>query len=101
MKISGITRKLDKLGRVVIPMDVRRSLDWQEETVIEISQFGRYLLLHAEKDRQSVPIELGTASPVLDEIMSTCLLYTSMYCEGQVSSFVLPAVQIVLEDIFA
>lgn len=71
MKISGITRKLDKLGRVVIPMDVRRSLDWQEETVIEISQFGRYLLLHAEKDRQSVPIELGTASPVLDEIMST------------------------------
>ena len=71
MKISGITRKLDKLGRVVIPMDVCRSLDWKDETVIEISQFGRYLLLHAEKDRQSVPIELGTASPVLDEIMNT------------------------------
>ena len=71
MKISGITRKLDKLGRVVIPMDVRRSLGWEEETVIEISQFGRYLLLHAEKDRQSMPIELGTASPVLDEIMAT------------------------------
>ena len=71
MKISGITRKLDKLGRVVIPMDVRRSLDWKDETVIEISQFGRYLLLHAKKDRQSVPIELGTASPVLDEIMNT------------------------------
>ena len=71
MKISGITRKLDKLGRVVIPMDVRRSLDWQEETVIEISQFGRYLLLHAEKDRQSMPIELGIASPVLDDIMTT------------------------------
>ena len=71
MKISGITRKLDKLGRVVIPMDVRRSLDWKDETVIEISQFGRYLLLHAEKDRQSVPIELGIASPVLDEIMNT------------------------------
>ena len=71
MKISGITRKLDKLGRVVIPMDVRRSLDWKDETVIEISQFGRYLLLHAEKDRQSVPIELGTASPVLHDIMST------------------------------
>ena len=71
MKISGITRKLDKLGRVVIPMDVRRSLDWKDETVIEISQFGRYLLLHAEKDRQSVPIELWTASPVLDEIMNT------------------------------
>ena len=71
MKISGITRKLDKLGRVVIQMDVRRSLDWQEETVIEISQFGRYLLLHAEKDRQSMPIELGIASPVLDDIMNT------------------------------
>ena len=71
MKISGITRKLDKLGRVVIPMDVRRSLDWQEETVIEISQFGRYLLLHAEKDRQSMPIELGIARPVLDDIMNT------------------------------
>lgn len=71
MKISGITRKLDKLGRVVIPMDIRRSLDWQEDTIIEISQFGRYLLLHAEKDRQSMPIELGIASPVLDDIMNT------------------------------
>lgn len=69
MKISGITRNLDKLGRLVIPMDIRRSLNWQENTPLEISQFGRYLLLCAAGERQSVPIELGTASPVLDEIM--------------------------------
>ena len=31
MKDLGIVRLLDDLGRVVIPKEIRKKLDWQEE----------------------------------------------------------------------
>jgi AbrB family transcriptional regulator, transcriptional pleiotropic regulator of transition state genes len=37
MKPTGDVRKLDELGRIVIPIDVRRSFEIKEGTPIEIS----------------------------------------------------------------
>lgn len=37
MKPTGDVRKLDELGRIVIPIDVRRTFDIREGTPIEIS----------------------------------------------------------------
>ena len=36
MKKTGIIRKLDKLGRVVLPIELRRGLDWNEHDRVEI-----------------------------------------------------------------
>ena len=36
MKDSGITRKIDELGRVVIPIELRRALDISEKDFIQI-----------------------------------------------------------------
>ncbi|WP_087974016.1 AbrB/MazE/SpoVT family DNA-binding domain-containing protein [Oceanobacillus rekensis] len=36
MKSTGIVRKVDELGRVVIPIEIRRTLDIQERDTIEI-----------------------------------------------------------------
>lgn len=36
MKSTGIIRKLDQLGRVVIPMELRRTLDIHEKDSMEI-----------------------------------------------------------------
>lgn len=36
MKATGIVRKLDVLGRVVLPMELRRNLDIQEQDPLEI-----------------------------------------------------------------
>lgn len=36
MKSTGIVRKVDELGRVVIPIELRRTLDIQEKDAIEI-----------------------------------------------------------------
>ena len=36
MKSTGIVRKVDELGRVVIPIELRRSLDIHEKDPIEI-----------------------------------------------------------------
>ena len=41
MKQSGIARKLDKLGRIVVPIEARRVLGWEDTTPIEISLFGQ------------------------------------------------------------
>ncbi|MEK5105028.1 AbrB/MazE/SpoVT family DNA-binding domain-containing protein [Cytobacillus sp. FSL M8-0252] len=36
MKSTGITRKVDELGRIVIPKELRRTLDIKEKDPIEI-----------------------------------------------------------------
>ena len=36
MKSTGIVRKLDELGRVVIPKEIRNKLDIEEKDQIEI-----------------------------------------------------------------
>lgn len=68
MKQSGIARKLDKLGRIVVPIEARRSLGWEDTTPIEISLFGHYILLHEYEDTGAAPIELKQRSPLLNEL---------------------------------
>jgi AbrB family transcriptional regulator, transcriptional pleiotropic regulator of transition state genes len=36
MKNLGIVRNMDELGRVVIPMEVRRTMGWEPRTPLEI-----------------------------------------------------------------
>lgn len=36
MKALGIVRKVDELGRIVIPIEVRRSLNIQEKDAVEM-----------------------------------------------------------------
>lgn len=36
MKSTGIVRKVDQLGRVVLPMELRRTLDIEERDALEI-----------------------------------------------------------------
>jgi len=36
MKSTGIVRKVDELGRIVIPIELRRTLDIEEKDSLEI-----------------------------------------------------------------
>ncbi|MEH7040416.1 AbrB/MazE/SpoVT family DNA-binding domain-containing protein [Bacillus pseudomycoides] len=45
MKSTGVTRKLDPLGRVVIPKELRRTLAIQEKTPLEIYVEGEKIIL--------------------------------------------------------
>lgn len=36
MRSTGIIRKLDELGRVVLPIEIRRSFDLKEKDAVEI-----------------------------------------------------------------
>ncbi|WP_101910273.1 AbrB/MazE/SpoVT family DNA-binding domain-containing protein [Marasmitruncus massiliensis] len=69
MKQTGIIKKLDELGRIVIPIKARRALGWVDNTPIEISQFKRYILLREWGDSEITPVEPRRGSPVLKELI--------------------------------
>lgn len=45
MKSTGIVRKVDELGRVVIPIELRRTLDIAEKDSLEIYVDGENIIL--------------------------------------------------------
>ncbi len=45
MKSTGIVRKVDELGRVVIPIELRRTLDIAERDSLEIYVDGEQIIL--------------------------------------------------------
>jgi len=45
MKATGITRKIDSLGRVVLPIELRRTLDVSEGDSLEIYVDGDSIIL--------------------------------------------------------
>ncbi|WJE84611.1 AbrB/MazE/SpoVT family DNA-binding domain-containing protein [Bacillus sp. DX3.1] len=45
MKSTGITRKVDELGRVVIPKELRDTLGFKEKTPLEIFVEGEKIVL--------------------------------------------------------
>lgn len=45
MKSTGIVRKIDELGRIVLPMELRRVMDIKEKDAIEIFVDGSTIIL--------------------------------------------------------
>ena len=45
MKSTGIVRKVDELGRIVLPIEMRRTLDIEEKDALEIYVEGESVIL--------------------------------------------------------
>ncbi len=45
MKATGIVRRIDSLGRVVLPRELRRSMGIDEKDALEIFVDGNYIIL--------------------------------------------------------
>ncbi len=45
MKSTGIVRKVDELGRIVLPIEMRRTLDIAEKDALEIYVEGESIIL--------------------------------------------------------
>lgn len=45
MKSTGIVRKVDELGRVVLPIELRRTLNINEKDALEIYTEGEQIIL--------------------------------------------------------
>ena len=49
MKATGIVRKVDELGRIVLPIEMRRTLDIAEKDALEIYVEGSSVILKKYK----------------------------------------------------
>ncbi len=49
MKATGIVRKVDELGRIVLPIEMRRTLDIAEKDALEIYVEGSSVILRKYK----------------------------------------------------
>lgn len=74
MKSTGIVRKVDELGRIVLPMELRKCLDINIKDPLEIYTEGEFVLL---KKYQPACIFCNEASDVVTylgkNICRTCL----------------------------
>ena len=53
MKATGIVRRIDDLGRIVIPKEIRRTLHIRETDPMEIFTDRKSTRLNSSHDRQS------------------------------------------------
>ena len=63
MKSIGIVRRLDVLGRIVLPMELRRTLDIGEKDALEIFVDGEQIIL---KKYEPSCIFCGNAKDVIN-----------------------------------
>lgn len=63
MKLStGIVRRVDELGRIVIPIEMRNALDIAQKDPVEISLEGSNIILHKYENRC---VFCGTLRPAI------------------------------------
>ena len=62
MKATGIVRKVDELGRIVLPIELRRTLDIAERDPLEIYVDGSSIILNKYQPASFVGIP-RTLSP--------------------------------------
>ena len=74
MKSTGIVRKVDELGRIVLPIELRRTLDIAERDALEIFTEGANIIL---KKYEPACIFCGDAKDVINykgkNICSSCM----------------------------
>lgn len=67
MKALGIVRKIDDLGRVVIPKEVRNSQGWETGHAMEMFMDGNKLVLQSFEDEKKRAEVIKNLSEILEE----------------------------------
>ena len=91
MKSTGIVRRVDKLGRIVIPMELRRVLNITDRDAIEIFSEDNTLIL---RKYEPSCIFCGNATNVTTykgiNICPECIMRMQKYIKKNVVSLVFP-----------
>lgn len=73
MKSTGIVRKVDELGRVVIPIELRRTLDINIKDALEIYVDDDQIIL--KNTNQTWHVQSLVMFPMTISLLATALLY--------------------------
>lgn len=80
MRATGIVRKIDELGRIVVPKDIRRSLNLKVGTSMEIYVNGNALILKEYSQLQNIKEEAIYISECLAKNLECDVLVTDLTC---------------------
>lgn len=69
MKKSGISRKIDDLGRITIPMEMRRNLNINDGDMLDISADGNGIVLSKSKN-MTAEAKIADAIKTLEDCSS-------------------------------
>lgn len=87
MKTVGMTRRVDPLGRIVIPKEIRDANGWEAGTLMELEFTKGGLLIKAYEDsqkRQGLVSELeGVISSMNDDEAKAALNRVIQYLDDQ------------------
>lgn len=72
MKSTGIVRKLDELGRIVLPSELRKNLEISAKDSIEIFTRGEEIVLKKSQQSFKVCQECGKVLNKNDNYCSDC-----------------------------
>ena len=67
MKSTGIVRRIDDLGRIVIPKEIRRTFRIEEGDPLEISTDGKYICFS-----KYVPVDMSAESTFARQLYDCC-----------------------------
>lgn len=69
-KVLGIVRKIDHLGRIVIPKEVRRTQGWEEGTPMEMFMDKEGLIIrpYSHSENEKLITELETVKEATDNL---------------------------------
>lgn len=81
MKTTGIIRRIDDLGRVVIPKEVRRNLGIREGDALEIYTEGRAVCFVKYSALDNMTEKVQPIVEGLNEIGILCALYDNCDCK--------------------
>lgn len=77
MKATGIVRRIDDLGRIVIPKEIRRTFHIEEGDPLEISTDGKYICFS-----KYVPVDMSAESTFARQLYNCCkVLYGNFEVE--------------------
>jgi AbrB family looped-hinge helix DNA binding protein len=90
MKALGIVRRIDDLGRITIPMEVRRVHGWEPGTPIEMFATDKGLVLReygAEQKKLAVIEGLKSLADMVDDDTALAIIGDIMeYVKGETKS---------------
>lgn len=69
MKSTGIVRKIDDLGRVVIPKELRRTQGWEQGTPMEMFMDGNKLVMQSyegSREQQEILTQLYAVKSITE-----------------------------------
>lgn len=69
MKATGIVRKIDDLGRIGIPKEIRRALQIEERASVEIFTDGDYIFLQRYSPGCVLCGEMDNTKKVKDKLL--------------------------------